>query len=150
MVRTFLLAGVAVACVAGLSHAADAPAGIDIIAARQAGQAMMAGVFTGMDQAVKTKNPDVKKFAFPAHALTLWEPVFQTMFPPGTEHGEKTRALPAIWSDRAGFQKAGQNLIDAATKVEASAKAGDQAAFARDVAALGDGCDACHKKFRAR
>lgn len=150
MIRTLLLMGVAAASLAGIARAADVPAGIDIIAARQAGQALMFGDFTGMDQAVKTKNPDVKKFAFPAHALVLWEPEFQTMFPPGTETGGKTKALPAIWSDRAGFQKAGQDLIDAATKVEVAAKTGDQAGFASAVHGLGDACAACHKQFRAK
>ncbi len=149
MMRKLLLVGTVALSTAGVASAADAPTAIDIIAARQAGQALMQGSFTGMDQAAKNKTPNVKPFGFAAHALILWEPVFQTMFPAGTEHGEKTRALPAIWSDRAGFQKAGQNLMNAAAKVEAAAKAGDQAAFAQDVHALGEACVACHKEFRA-
>jgi cytochrome c556 len=147
--RKLLLVGVAVACVTGMAQAADAPAGFDIIAARQAGQALVQGTFTGMDQAVKNKVPDVKQFGFAAHAIVLWEPVFQTMFPPGTEHGGKTRALPTIWSDRAGFQQAGRDLIAAAAKVEEAAKSGDRAAFGQQVHALADACTACHKKFRA-
>ncbi|MEO8714342.1 MAG: cytochrome c, partial [Acetobacteraceae bacterium] len=100
MLRKFLLVGVTVACAAGIARAADAPAAIDIIAVRQAGQDLVLGNFIGMLQAAKNKVPDVKPFANSAHALTKWEPQFMTMFPPGSDHGHNTRALPAIWTDR--------------------------------------------------
>lgn len=150
MMRKLLFMGIAAACAAGMAQAADAPAGFDMIAARQAGQDLVGGTFTGLLQAAKQKAPDVKPFASAAHALTKWEPVFMTMFPPGTEHGHNTKALPAIWTDRAGFQQAAQNLTQAAAKLEQVAHAGDQAGFAQQVHALGDACTACHKKFRAR
>lgn len=148
--RKFLLVGIAVACATGMARAADAPAGFDMIVARQAGQDLVGGTFTGLLQAAKQKVSDVKPFASAARALTKWEPVFMTMFPPGTEHGHKTRALPAIWTDRAGFEQAAQNLTQAAAKLEQVAHAGDQAGFAQQVQAVGEACTACHKKFRAR
>lgn len=129
---------------------AQAPANLNIIAVRKAGQDLVLGDFTGMVQAAKNKLPDVKPFAASALALAHWEPQFVQMFPPGTEHGDNTKALPAIWSDRAGFEKAADKLTTEATKLAGIAKAGDQAAFAPQVKAVGDACTACHKQFRAR
>lgn len=150
MVRKLVFAGVAASCLIGLAHAADEPSGLDIIAARQAGQDLVAGTFIGLLQAAKQKVADVKPYANAALAITKWEPQFRTMFPSGTEHGHKTRALPAIWSNRAGFDKASEKLADEAAKLSQIAKSGDQAAFAAQVQVLGDACDACHKEFRAR
>ncbi len=130
--------------------AADQPSGFDMILARQAGQDLVAGDFVGLLQAAKNKLPDVKPFANAAGGIARWESVFVLMFPEGTEQGHKTRALPAIWTNRAGFETAAHNLAEAATKVQAAAKAGDQAAFAQDVQALGDACNDCHKQFRAK
>ena len=73
-----------------------------------------------------------------------------TMFPPGSDHGDNTKALPAIWTDRAGFEKAAQNLETQAAKLEQIAASGDQAAFATQVQVLGEACGTCHKQFRAK
>lgn len=150
VVRKLVLTAVAASCLAGLARAADAPASPDIIATRQAGQALVGGTFIGLLQAVKQNATDVKPFANAALAIAKWEPQFRTMFPPGTEHGENTRALPAIWSDRDGFNKASEKLAEEATKLSTIAKSGDREAFAAQVKVLGDACSACHKQFRAR
>ncbi len=70
--------------------------------------------------------------------------------PPGSEHGDNTKALPAIWTDRATFNTDAQNLANAAAKLEQVAHAGDQAAFAQQVQVVGEACVTCHKQFRAR
>ena len=73
---------------------------------------------------------------------------FVTLFPKGTEAGGavKTGALPAIWSDAAGFK-------EAAAKFSADAKAAgattDQAGFAAALRNVQADCAACHKTFRA-
>ncbi|MBV8614420.1 MAG: cytochrome c, partial [Acetobacteraceae bacterium] len=89
-------------------------------------------------------------FAPAAQALTKWEGEFLKMFPPGSEQGHNTKALPAIWSDRATFQKDAQNLVEQAAKLQKIAESGDQAAFADQVKALGEACQTCHKQFKAR
>ena len=150
VLRKLVLAGVVASCLVGFAHAADESPALDIIATRQAGQALVGGTFIGLLQAVKQKVPDVKPYANAAAAIAKWEPRFRTMFPPGTEHGHNTRALPAIWSNKAGFDKDSENLQAAADKLAEVAKSGDQAAFAAQVQVLGDACSACHKEFRAR
>ena len=58
-----------------------------------------------MKRAVAAKE-EVKPYADRAEAISGWALQFPTLFPPGSEKGHDTKALPAIWSDRAGFEKA--------------------------------------------
>ena len=144
------LLGLAAICLTGMARAADAPNGLDVIALRQSGQALVGGDFIGMLQAAKNKLPDVKPFAPAALALAKWEKQFVQMFPPGSEHGDNTKALPAIWTNRAGFEKDAADLTTAAEKLADIAKAADRAGFAPQVKVVGEACAACHKQFRAK
>ncbi len=125
---------------------ADGP---DIIAVRQAGYALNGGDFAFIRSVVAAKG-DVKQLEVPAKAIAKWAAVVPTLFPPGTEKGHDTKALPEIWSDRAGFEKIALGLGAAANKLAEFAKAGDAEAVAADAKALGEQCGACHKAYRAK
>lgn len=131
--------------VAGAAHAE----GPNVIKDRQAGQDLLAGVFTGIEQVVAL-NGDVKKMDKPAAAMARWMGQFPTLFPPGSDKGDNTKALPAVWSDRPGFQKAADHFVAQATKLAELAKAGDRAAFAAQAKEVGKACGACHHDYRAR
>ena len=60
----------------------------------------------------------------------------------------KTRSLPKIWEDKAGFDKAFTDFDAAVAKV-ASQAGGGQAELAAAVGELGKSCGGCHKPFRA-
>ena len=64
----------------------------------------------------------------------------------------KTRALPAIWSNRAEFDKLVQDFTthtrSLAEVVENSSSAGEELKAA--VATVGNDCKSCHEKFRAK
>jgi cytochrome c556 len=64
----------------------------------------------------------------------------------------KTRALPAVWSNRQEFDQIVADLvthtITLAEVVENSSSAGDELKAA--VVAVGNDCKACHDKFRAK
>lgn len=69
-------------------------------------------------------------------------------FPAGSGQGN-TKALPVIWEKPDEFAAKAKNMGELAAKLEAAAKAGDQAAAAAAFAALGkDGCGGCHATFR--
>lgn len=123
--------------------------GLDPIAARQAAFSLNNGDFAFIRSVVQAKG-DVKPLEVPARAMVKWAAVIPTMFPKGSEQGGDTKALPEIWSDSAGFQKAALRLGDAAAKLATDAKAGDADAVAADTKALGEACGACHKAFRAK
>jgi cytochrome c556 len=144
MVRKFALAVLAL----GLAGAAQA-AGPDPIETRQAGQDLMAADFAGIRAVVAAKG-DVKTLEKPADAMARWIRQFPSQFPPGSETGHDTKALPAVWSDAAGFRKAADNFVETAEKLSQLAKAGDADAVAAQVKVVGDACGACHKTYRAR
>ncbi len=134
--------------VVGVVARAQAPA-FDIIETRQAGQDLLSGTYTGILQGVAHQAP-VKNFTNPAAAMARWMAQFPSTFPPGSDHGHNTKALPAVWSDRPGFEQAAGNLIAATRKLSALAKADDTAGFDAQVKTVGDACKACHDKFRAK
>jgi len=120
----------------------------DPIAIRQAGQDLLSGDFSGIRAVVAAKG-DLTKLEAPAKAMARWIRTFPSQFPPGSDKGE-TKALPAVWSDRAGFEKAANALAEAADRLAAAAKAGNGEAVATEVKAVGDACTACHRTYRAR
>ena len=66
-------------------------------------------------------------------------------FPEGSDKGE-TRAKPEIWMMKDEFDALFDKSIELAMAIE---KAGDRNALGKAVMALGgEGCKACHKKFR--
>ena len=132
----------------GAASMAAAPA-FDPIRVRQNGQLLVLGSFTGIRQAVAHKLA-VKNFAEPAMAIAKWMEVYPSLFPEGSDKGDNTKALPAIWTNFPGFQKDAANASAAAMKLAALAKAGDQAGFAAQVKVLGGTCLTCHKSFRAK
>ena len=144
MTRKLVLLAAMVLAVGGAAYAD----GIDPIEARQAGQDVLAGTFAGV-KAVVTANGDVKTLEAPGKAIQRWALVFPTMFPPGTDTG-KTKAAPAIWTDRAGFEKDAQALSAAGGKLAEAAKAGDATAVAAAFKEIGEACGACHKEYRLK
>ena len=70
-------------------------------------------------------------------------------FDPSTS-GEKSRALPEIYSD-AGKFKAAQDAFQAnAAKLVAASKGGDEAAIKTAIGAIGKDCGSCHDNFRQK
>jgi cytochrome c556 len=128
-----------------LSNAAEP----NIVETRQAGQDLLAGDFAGI-RAVVATHGDVKTLETPAKAMARWIRQFPTQFPPGTEKISGTKALPAVWSDPAGFQKAANVLADASDKLAVLAKSGDADGVASQVKVVGEACGACHRTYRER
>ena len=137
-------AGLALAQGAMVSVPADA-----IIAARQAAFDLQAGNVTGMKADIDAGN-DVKGFKDAANALSAWGRSIPAMFPDGTQNGHDTHALPAVWTDRAGFQKAAENFWTQADKLAALAGDNDKPGFAAQYTLTTQACGACHNNYRAK
>jgi len=123
--------------------------GLDPIAIRQAGMSLTSGDFAFIRSVVAAKG-DVKPLEVPAKAIAKWAALIPAVFPAGSDKGGDTKALPEVWSDRAGFEKIAVALGAAADKLAVSAKAGDVDAVEADTKALGGQCGACHKGYRAK
>jgi cytochrome c556 len=136
-----LAAGVLTAAAAGRRDDAD-----QLIAARQAGFKLQGAAFGGMKAVIDAKG-DVKTQAFAASAVAGWARALPGLFPAGSDGG-MTKALPTIWSDRAGFEKAAATLATEAGKLADLAKAGDQPGFAAQWVVVRGACSACHDTYR--
>jgi cytochrome c556 len=64
--------------------------------------------------------------------------------------GEKTKALPAVWSDAAKFQDLANRLQAETAKLGVVARARDEAGVKAQWGAVGKTCGACHESFRAK
>jgi cytochrome c556 len=130
---------------AGIARADE----MNVILLRQAGQDLLAGTFGGIRAVVAAKG-DVKTLVQPATAMGKWMRVFPSTFPAGSDKGNNTKALPAIWTDTAGFQKDANDMAEAADKLAELAKAGDADGVATQIKAVGEACAACHRTYRAK
>jgi cytochrome c556 len=124
--------------------AADDASGI--VAGRQAAFRLSGAVYGGMKPVIDAGG-DVAPLARNAGALANWAEAIPGMFPAGSGTAA-SGALPTVWSDRAGFEKAAADYRTAATALATVAKSGDKAAFAAQWTAVGQTCNACHKIYR--
>ena len=64
--------------------------------------------------------------------------------------GEKSRALPEIWSQKAKFDELAQRLQTETAKLGEIARKKDEAGVKQQYAAVGKVCGACHESFREK
>jgi cytochrome c556 len=134
-----------IACL--LSLAAPALAQGDVITARQEG---LKGVARQMEsiKAVVDQRGDPRGTSATVGEMIRFFEDFTARFPAGSGSGT-TRALPAIWSDSAGFETANSNMVTQLRALQAAANAGDPAAFGAAFQQTGATCGACHRPYRA-
>ncbi|TMJ32393.1 MAG: cytochrome c [Alphaproteobacteria bacterium] len=120
----------------------------DVIKQRQDNRKETAATMRSIKGVIDAKG-DVKAVVASAAKLKQLELAFDKLFPAGSDKGE-TKALPAVWSDMAGFQAASKNADAAYDKLAAAAGSGDLAAVTAAFGDTGKACGACHDKFRAK
>lgn len=74
-----------------------------------------------------------------------------SLFPAGSgpQAGIETRALPAIWEQRAAFEAQATAIANAADQLLTLAQANNEAGFRAGLSAVGQVCGSCHTAFRA-
>ncbi len=125
-----------------------APSGAELVAARQAGMDMSGSTLTLLKNA-STNGVPLKNLTFPSSGLARWAAVLPTMFSANTK-GVISRAKPAIWADRAGFNAKAQTFIDATKALSAAAAADDKPAFDAALASTGAACKGCHESYQVQ
>ena len=151
MKPTLLLAAAlaAIPLTAALAQTPPAPAGLapeQIVATRQAGYFLSGGSFASMKFAAEAGS-DVRQLVFPARTLARWARTLPSLFPAGTQL-PSSKALPEIWSDRAGFEARAQAYAEAAGRLAEAAQSGDREAFLARWAETRATCSACHDSYR--
>ena len=70
-------------------------------------------------------------------------------FAPSTK-GEKSAALPAVFTDAGKFKEAQDRFQAEVTKLASVAKGGDEAAVKAQISTVNKQCAACHEDFREK
>ena len=125
-----------------------APSGAELVTARQAGMDMSAATLTLLKNA-STNGVPLKNLAFPAGGLGKWAVVLPTLFSENTK-SLNSRAKPAVWTDRAGFNAKAQTFIEATKALGAAAATDNKPAFDAALASTGAACKGCHESFQVQ
>jgi cytochrome c556 len=134
--------------IAPAARAVDPPiTANEMIAARRGGMAEQAGVVAAILRAI-AGGDDLVPFASAGSVMAAWSRGMPALFPPGTEAGN-TQARPAVWSDRAGFERSASRLAQAAEAMASAASAGDRPAFLSAFRATSLACAECHVAYRS-
>ena len=100
-------------------------------------------------QAIAASRGDTRPAVARIEAIQAFFVNFPDRFPPSTQAGD-TRALPAVFSDRAGFVTAHGGLTAPLANLSTVAASGDSAGFGPALQQTGAACGACHRAYRAR
>ncbi|MFC0408750.1 c-type cytochrome [Roseomonas elaeocarpi] len=149
----WLATAAALALLVGLGDAlaqasGGAPAPGDAIAARKTAMKTMQGDIEAIKKILDAGGS-------PSEAAPRAAEIHQqltnvpALFPAGSEQGD-TKALPAVWSDRAGFERASANALAASEKLQATLASGDAGASATAFREMGAACGGCHRNYRGR
>lgn len=139
--------GTAAAPGSALAQPAADPA--RVVAERQEGLKRMGGNMEAI-KAVTDARGDTRAVAARAADIHAWFSAFPARFPAGTEAVGGTKARPAVWSDRAGFERLNANAVAAAEALARTAATGDAAATGAALGEMAGTCSACHRVNRAR
>ncbi len=120
----------------------------DVITARKDGFNKMEANLEAIQKVVQERQP-VSNAVAPARAIAEHAPKIKALFPLGSDSGQ-TRALPTIWSDRAGFDRVADAFVTQANALAAAAEAGNASTLGSALQATGSACLACHRPYRAR
>jgi cytochrome c556 len=131
-----------------LALGGSASAQVDVIAERRAAFKRMGEHMQAM-KVIADSRGDPASAVARVDDMLAWFQVLHDRFPTGSGTGD-TKALPAIWSDNAGFRQAQANSVTQLQALRASAAGSDPAAFAATYQQTGAVCGACHRPFRAR
>ncbi len=121
----------------------------DAVKYRKAAFTVMATHFGRIGAVVKGETPYGPSVAADAKIVETMSHLPFPAFVPGTDAGE-TRARPEIWSDRAKFDKAAENMQGAVAELAKVAAAGDEGALRGAFGDAGKACKACHDDFRKK
>ena len=143
-----VIGAAAVLLMAGIGWAA-AQSPEQIIKDRQANYKAIGDQMKAIKGVVDKDGPATAAVA-PAKDIQARIAKIQSLFPPGTDKGGDTHALPTVWSDRAGFDEAAKNAETQATKLVEVAEKGDMKEISAQFNQMGAACGNCHRTFRAK
>ena len=146
MKNRILAAGVGLVLSAGFVVEALAQSPAALVRQRQASMVLQGKYLGSMNPKVAY---DQAAFARNAGYLEVLSNMAWDSFAPATQ-GEKSRALPEIYSDAAKFKQAQDAFRGAAAKLAVAAKSGPEQTVRAAWSEVNNSCNSCHDSFRAR
>jgi cytochrome c556 len=149
--KHLVLAVAALAAIVSTAAAQNRPAAGDTIRMRQANYKQMGGAMHAITEQLRSESPSIDAIRASSRTIVGHASNVLRWFPRGTgvEAGVPTRARPEIWSDHAGFTRAGAGLLVAARNLDAAARGGDLEAIRTAVPGVSHACSTCHDSYRA-
>jgi cytochrome c556 len=151
MKKTLLLAAAAVA-MGGLSGMASAQVKPDVLVKQRQSAMTLIGKYWGPIAGMASGKVSPYNADVVSRNATYLENLAQMPWDGFHEStkGEKSRALPAVWGERAKFDDLAQRLQAETAKLGQVARAKDEAGVKQQYAAVGKVCGACHEGFREK
>ena len=151
MKKTLVAAGIAVA-LGGAVGLALAQAKPDVLVKQRQGAMALIGKYWGPIAGMASGKVTPYNADVISRNATYLENLAQMPWDAFHEStkGEKSRALPAVWSDKAKFDDLAQRLQAETQKLGQVARAKDEAGVKQQFAAVGKVCGACHEGFREK
>ena len=151
MKKTLLAAGVAIV-VGGLAGAALAQVKPDVLVKQRQSAMTLIGKYWGPIAGMASGKVSPYNADVVSRNATYLENLAQMPWDGFHEStkGEKSRALPAIWEQKAKFDELAQRLQTETIKLGQVARAKDEAGVKQQYAAVGKVCGACHESFREK
>jgi cytochrome c556 len=151
MKKTLLAAGVAIV-VGGLAGSALAQVKPDVLVKQRQSAMTLIGKYWGPIAGMASGKVSPYNADVVSRNATYLENLAQMPWDGFHESakGEKSRALPAIWEQKAKFDELAQRLQTETIKLGQVARAKDEAGVKQQYAAVGKVCGACHESFREK
>ena len=151
MRKTLVLAAVAVA-LGGLTGIAAAQVKPDVLVKQRQSAMTLIGKYWGPIAGMASGKVSPYNADVVSRNATYLENLAQMPWDGFHEStkGEKTRALPAVWEQRAKFDELAQRLQTETAKLGDVARKKDEAGVKQQYAAVGKVCGACHEDFRQK
>ena len=135
---------------AALAAVAQQPKPEDEIKLRKSAYALMGYNFASLGAMAQEKKPfNRDEAARNADFVALLATVPKTFFSEDSKKGE-TKAKAEIWGNKADFDKKMERMVAETAKLPQVARAGDMAAFKKQVAETGASCKSCHDDYRSK
>src|SRR5476649_1912429 len=121
----------------------------DQVKYRRAAYTLMSLNFGSLGAMAQDKKPFNKDEAIRnADFVAMLSTVPKQYFGEGTD--KDTKAKPEIWTNRADFDAKMDKMVSEAQKLPAAVRAGDMAAFKKQVGDVGAACKSCHDEYRLK
>lgn len=124
------------------------PSAAELVDARHAMMHMAATLLFQSVMPAAKAGTEVKAQQHAAEGLAHFGHSLPGLFPAGSLTAE-SRALPAIWANKADFDAKSHAFGAAADRLAELAAAGDTPGFAAQAQVVSKGCGACHSLYRS-